>query len=74
MHSESRYSVYMSHAGAPFSSEKEPRPPAVLQAEPICTQFQKESFLPSRRLKPVRLICIESLYLTQMSRKYIVLF
>jgi hypothetical protein len=45
IHSESRYSIYVSHAGAPFSSEEEPRPPAGLEAEPICTQFQKENFL-----------------------------
>jgi hypothetical protein len=44
-HSESLYSIYVSHAGAPFSSEKEPRPPAGLEAEPICTQFQKGNFL-----------------------------
>ena len=71
MHSESRYSIYVSHAGALFFIRERTRAAPGLEAEPICTQFQKENFLPSRRLKPVHLICIESPYLIQMSRKYI---
>ena len=64
----------MSHAGAPFHQRKKPGRPLGWRQSRFLRNFKKKISCPSRRLNPVHLICIESLHLIQMSRKYVVLF